>query len=91
MNIVLVIVYIGQSYTERHGILPYSSHGNLLLQSLGLCIADKCGKPKIFTCKLLNTVTRRLCIVPQNGSGAHPASYPMSTRGSFPGGEAAGA
>jgi hypothetical protein len=25
----------------------------------------------------------------QNGSGAHPASYPMSTRGSFPGGEAA--
>jgi hypothetical protein len=25
----------------------------------------------------------------QNGSGAHPASYPMGTRGSFPGGEAA--
>jgi hypothetical protein len=22
----------------------------------------------------------------QNGSGAHPASYPMDTRGSFPGG-----
>jgi hypothetical protein len=27
----------------------------------------------------------------QNGSGAHPASYPMGTRGSFPAGEAAGA
>jgi hypothetical protein len=27
----------------------------------------------------------------QNGSGAHPTSYPMSTRGSFPGGKAAGA
>jgi hypothetical protein len=27
----------------------------------------------------------------QNGSGAHPASYPMGTRGSFPGGIAAGA
>jgi hypothetical protein len=27
----------------------------------------------------------------QNGSGAHPASYPMRTRGSFPGGKAAGA
>jgi hypothetical protein len=27
----------------------------------------------------------------QNGSGAHPASYPMGTRGSFPGGKAAGA
>jgi hypothetical protein len=26
----------------------------------------------------------------QNGSGAHPASYRMGTRGSFPGGKAAG-
>jgi hypothetical protein len=27
----------------------------------------------------------------KNVSGAHPASYPMGTRGSFPGGKAAGA
>jgi hypothetical protein len=27
----------------------------------------------------------------QNGFGAHPASYPMGTGGSFPGGKAAGA
>jgi hypothetical protein len=27
----------------------------------------------------------------QNGSGAQPASYPMGTGGSFPGGKAAGA
>jgi hypothetical protein len=27
----------------------------------------------------------------QNGSGAHPASYQMNTRGSFPGGKAVGA
>jgi hypothetical protein len=27
----------------------------------------------------------------QNGSGAHPAFYPMGTRGYFPGGKAAGA
>jgi hypothetical protein len=27
----------------------------------------------------------------QNGSGAHPTSYPMSYMGSFPGGKAAGA
>jgi hypothetical protein len=27
----------------------------------------------------------------QNGSGAHPTSYPMGTRGYFPGGKAAGA
>jgi hypothetical protein len=26
----------------------------------------------------------------QNGSEAHPASYPMATRGSFPGDKAAG-
>jgi hypothetical protein len=26
----------------------------------------------------------------RNGSEAHPASYPMGTRGSFPGGKAAG-
>jgi hypothetical protein len=26
----------------------------------------------------------------QNGCGAHPASYPMGTRGSFPGVKAAG-
>jgi hypothetical protein len=26
----------------------------------------------------------------QNRSGAHPAFYPMGTRGSFPGGKAAG-
>jgi hypothetical protein len=26
----------------------------------------------------------------QNGSGAHPASYPMGNKGSFPGGKAAG-
>jgi hypothetical protein len=27
----------------------------------------------------------------QNGSGAHPSSYPMGTMGSFPGGKVAGA
>jgi hypothetical protein len=32
-----------------------------------------------------------LCHWFQNGSGAYPASYPMGTRGSFPGGKAAGA
>jgi hypothetical protein len=26
----------------------------------------------------------------QNGSGVHPVSYPMGTRGSFPGGKVAG-
>jgi hypothetical protein len=34
---------------------------------------------------------RRLSLSIQNGSGAHPASYAMDTRGSFPGGKTAGA
>jgi len=40
------------------------------------------------------SVTERLNTLPasvQNGSGAHPASYPMGIRGSFRGGKAAGA
>jgi hypothetical protein len=32
-----------------------------------------------------------LCHCIQNSSGAHPASYPMGTRVSFPGGKVAGA
>jgi hypothetical protein len=35
---------------------------------------------------LLTTASR-----PSLGSGIHPKSYPMGTRGSFPGGKAAGA
>jgi hypothetical protein len=31
-----------------------------------------------------------LLLVVQTGSGAHSASYPMDTNGSFPGGKAAG-
>jgi len=31
-----------------------------------------------------------LCHCVQTGSGAHPASYPVGTRGSFPGGKVAG-
>jgi hypothetical protein len=34
-----------------------------------------------------DTLHRRV----QNGSGAHPASYPMGNRSSFPGDKAAGA
>jgi len=38
-----------------------------------------------------NTVLWIYLTQKQNGSGAHPASYPMGTRGSFPGGKAVGA
>jgi hypothetical protein len=36
-------------------------------------------------------ITRNLLLRVQAGSGAHPASYPMGTGDSFPGGKAAGA
>jgi hypothetical protein len=39
--------------------------------------------PAVQDCSLLNSV--------QTGSGAHPASYPMSTGGCFSGGKAVGA
>jgi len=35
-----------------------------------------------------NFSLRHRCV--QNCSGAHPASYPLGTRGRFPGGKAAG-
>jgi hypothetical protein len=45
--------------------------------------------------RLLDITDRRVRVFRrtrvQNGSGAHPASYPVGTRGSFPGGKAAGA
>jgi hypothetical protein len=40
---------------------------------------------------LVGTRTFSLHHCVQNGSGAHPASYPMGTKGSFPGSKAAGA
>jgi hypothetical protein len=44
---------------------------------------------RIIICTHLNHYKISNCV--QNGSGAHPASYPMSTGSSFPGGKAAGA
>jgi hypothetical protein len=40
---------------------------------------------------IIITIIIIIIIIIQNGSGTHPASYPISTRGSLPGGKAAGA
>jgi len=32
----------------------------------------------------------RYCLMLERGTGSHPASYPMGTRDSFPGGKVAG-
>jgi hypothetical protein len=54
---------------------PVSLHGVVLSYAQGQCIF------------ILKHIIHRV----QNGSGAHPASYTMGTRGSFPGGKVAGA
>jgi hypothetical protein len=40
---------------------------------------------------LMNTVDARSSITLSTGSGVHPASYPMGTRGSFTGSKTVGA
>jgi hypothetical protein len=56
--------------------------------ALGYRLDDKCSRV-IFPTGAGNFSLHHRCV--QNGSGAHPASYPMGTRGSFPGGKVAGA
>jgi hypothetical protein len=45
---------------------------------------------KVKNLNLSSVISNRQTCVDQTGSGAHPASYPMNTGISFPGGEAAG-
>jgi hypothetical protein len=54
-----------------------------LYSSVGIAIKLRTGRSGVGNFSLRHRV--------QNGSGSHPASYPMSTGGSFPGGKAAGA
>jgi hypothetical protein len=54
--------------------------------TLGYGLDDRCSRVR-FPVGAGNVFLHRV----QNGSGAHPASYPMGTRGSFPGNKAAGA
>jgi hypothetical protein len=54
--------------------------------ALGYGLGDR-GSRVRFSAGAGNSLHHRV----QNGSAAHPASYPMDTGGSFPGGKAAGA
>jgi hypothetical protein len=62
------------------------SHDSSVGIALGYGLDDR-GSRVRFPAGAGNFSLRRV----QNGSGAHSASYPMDTRGSFPGGNAAGA
>jgi hypothetical protein len=54
--------------------------------SVGIALDDRCSRVR-FPAGAGNFSLRHRV---QNGSGAHPAFYLMGTRGSFPGGKAAG-
>jgi hypothetical protein len=70
-------------------ILPYTpmSRGSSVGTALGYGLDDRGSRVRLPAGAGNFSLHHRV----QNGSGAHPASYPMSTRGSFPGGKAAGA
>jgi hypothetical protein len=72
-------------------VLDKTSGSNSRDSSVGIAVVyglDDRGSRARFSAKAGNySLHHRV----QNGSGAHPASYPMGTRGSFPGGKAAGA
>jgi hypothetical protein len=77
--------------TRAHNLFNYSvvikSRDSSVGIALGYGLDDR-------GCKVLflpGTVNFSLHHRVQTGSGAHPASYPMGTRGSVPGGKVAGA
>jgi hypothetical protein len=82
---------IGQKIVVKHSknqsIPQFKSHDSSAGTALGYGL-DNLGSRFRFPAGAENfSLNHRI----QNSSGAHPASYPMGTRGSFPGGKAAGA
>jgi hypothetical protein len=73
--------------TISHSSSPTESRDSSVGITLGYRLADR-GSRIRFPVGAGNFSLHH-CV--QNGSGAHPASYPVGTRGSFPGGKAAGA
>jgi hypothetical protein len=66
-------------------LIPRSPHGKMMMMMMMIIIII------IITITTTTTTTNfSLHHRVQNGSGAHSASYPMGTRGSFHGGKEAG-
>jgi hypothetical protein len=63
------------------------SHDSLVSLALGYGLDDQGSRVRF----LVGAGNFSLHHCVQNGSGAHPASYPVGTRGSFSGGKVAGA
>jgi hypothetical protein len=76
---------------SRGGIYLHKWHNNFIVHSVGKALGyglDDRGSRVRFPAAAGNfSLHHRI----QKGSGAHPASYPVGTGGSFPGDKAAGA
>jgi hypothetical protein len=72
---------------KRTAVAPVFKHGNDITVSNYTPISILNDFPKCFNLSGNFSLRHRV----QTGSGAHSTSYPMGTRGSFPGGKAAGA
>jgi hypothetical protein len=105
MNCGQVILLLTVSRSVRLGLKPLIvTHGHILAwkkiselsfvgrdSSVGIALGyglDERGSRVRFPAGAANFSLRHRV---KNGSGVHPASYPMGTRGSFPGDKAAGA
>jgi hypothetical protein len=75
---------------------PLSNGGKAAFRVINDQVSQELILPAHNYTPIINTEYKNLAIritnhCAQNGSGAHPASYPMGTGDSFPGGKAAGA
>jgi hypothetical protein len=80
-----MVVSRHQNVGKNHNLLTESSDSSVGI-ALGYGLDERSSRVR-FPAEAGNFSHHRI----QNGSGAHPASYPMGTRGSFPGGKEDGA
>jgi hypothetical protein len=71
----------------RCGLCSLKSHDSSVGIVLGYVLDDRGSRVRFLAGAWNFSLHHRV----QNGSGAHPASYPMGTRDSFPGAKAVGA
>jgi hypothetical protein len=81
-----MIIFLGINSLEPHGTY-HQSHDSSVGIALGYELDDRGSRVRFPAGPGNFSLHHRV----QNGSGAHPASYPMGTRGPFPGGKAADA
>jgi hypothetical protein len=83
--IFIVWKYLWLTYGNRVYHIPYLCYGARIAQ----CYRTGLWAGWLGVCVLVGAGSFSLHHHFQTGSGAHPTSYQMGTRGSFPGGEAA--